>query len=206
MAAEEQKNQEEKPAEKTSEAASASPAGAGNAQQDTGGLAEDAQTSSGRPVSLTAFVFSLAVLFLLSTGIGFMFYYNVKAGISGLKGTNILFSGQGDRWIGPVYPLGNITASLADGKRCLSVSVSIELNNEDVAKEARSKEVQLVDAAVRIISSGNWNGLDSEVEQNSLKRGILDEINSFLTSGRAVNIYFSEFIVSDAPETLKDAV
>ena len=153
---------------------------------------EEAPAGPPRPVTMGIFITSLVFLLVLSIGMGLVFYYSI---VSDIKTESLRKS---DKWIGAIYSLGEVTASLKNGSGEIEFKISIELNDDQVLDEVFSKHIQLVDAVVRIISSKEFNEVDDAIKQNALKRVMLNEMNSFLTSGRIVNIYFSEYRLSSS--------
>ncbi len=92
----------------------------------------------------------------------------------------------------------NIQVNLADQNvvRYLSASVVLEYpDKKKIAKEVTTKGYRLKDGIIKVLRSKKVTDLDTEKKVSLLKKQILAEINSDLTSGKISSVYFEQFII-----------
>ncbi|MBU5488390.1 flagellar basal body-associated FliL family protein [Clostridium sp. MSJ-8] len=88
--------------------------------------------------------------------------------------------------------LEDVTVNLADGKdRFLKTTVYISYNekNSKLGDEITSKTVEVQDKAVLFLQSKSSDDFTSSNEE-ALKKELKNSINSILTKGEIVNVYF----------------
>ncbi|HQG30980.1 MAG TPA: flagellar basal body-associated FliL family protein [Deltaproteobacteria bacterium] len=109
--------------------------------------------------------------------------------------------GSGDkekgRGEGVMKPLDAFVVNLTDaqGTRYLKVVMQLEMDSESLAAEFDRKLPEIRDEIIMLLSSKSYEDLSTVAGKRALKRGIADSANRYLTNGKVVNVYFSEFVV-----------
>lgn len=98
--------------------------------------------------------------------------------------------------IGKVIPLETFIINLSGskGRRIAKVNMEMELQGEEVQSEIDRRKAQIRDIIIIILSSKTYDEVSSRDGKDSLKNEIKDTLNAFLTKGKIVNVYFTEFI------------
>lgn len=99
--------------------------------------------------------------------------------------------------IGTLYPLDSFIVNLADagGTRYLRVTMQLELDGTKKFAEALDqRKPQLRDAILSVLSAKRYEEISSAQGKLILKQELLRRLNSIVTEGRIVNIYFTEFV------------
>jgi len=99
--------------------------------------------------------------------------------------------------IGILYPLDTFTVNLKSdsGRRYLKVTISLELEGQELSNELDAKSPVLRDRIIRILSSKTLEEISSRKGKQKVSDQIMDTINSMLTDGRIKGIYFTEFVI-----------
>lgn len=98
--------------------------------------------------------------------------------------------------MGPTHSM-TFVVNLADpGKpRFLKVNIDIESQNETVNAELEALKPRVRDAMITLLSSKSTTELVTVGDKERLKAEILHRLNSLSTSGKVVDVYFTEFMV-----------
>ncbi|ADD67092.1 flagellar basal body-associated protein FliL [Denitrovibrio acetiphilus DSM 12809] len=99
--------------------------------------------------------------------------------------------------IGSLYPLENFIVNMADtgGTRYLRVTLQLELDDTKKFAEALDmRKPQLRDAILTVLASKRYEEVSSAQGKLILKQELLRRLNSLVTEGTIVNIYFTEFV------------
>lgn len=98
---------------------------------------------------------------------------------------------------GPMLALDPFVVNLSDtdSTRYLKVIMQIELPNEEIKPELEGKMPQVRDEIIMLLSSKSFDDLSTSPGKRSLKRAILDSVNKYLTTGKATNVFFSDFVI-----------
>lgn len=169
--------------------------------------AEAAATGSGtgqKPILLIA----LAVINMIVVGgVGFMLYKNrqlesqrasIDQVIEGEKQTQAVEKVVEEEAtsVGQVIPLETFIINLAGskGRKIAKVNMELEIKGEAVAGEIEKRKAQVRDIIIIILSSKTYEEVSSREGKDNLRTEIKDTINSFLTSGKITNVFFTEFI------------
>lgn len=104
---------------------------------------------------------------------------------------------DGDKPFGATFDLGEIIVNLADTgqARYAKISIVFELEGEGALEEAQSRDPQIRDLVVEMLSSETSEKLLSIDERNALKKRIIDEINKDFNTGTVVELYFTSVLV-----------
>ena len=98
---------------------------------------------------------------------------------------------------GPMKSLDSFIVNLTDaqGTRYLKVIMQLEMSNELLGPEIDRKSPQIRDEIIMLLSSKSFDDVSTIAGKRALKRSILSSINKYLTSGRVLRVYFSDFVV-----------
>ncbi len=99
--------------------------------------------------------------------------------------------------IGVLYPLDTFTVNLKSdsGRRYLKVTMSLELEGEELSLELDAKSPVLRDRIIRILSSKTLEEISSKKGKQKVSQQIMDTLNSMITDGQIKGIYFTEFVI-----------
>ena len=99
--------------------------------------------------------------------------------------------------LGVLFPLDPFIINLLDpaGKRYLKVRIELELSSKDLEAQVKERMPQIKDGLLILLSSKTYEEIETVEGKLRLRQEIVARINSFLTSGRVQNIYFTEFVV-----------
>jgi len=99
--------------------------------------------------------------------------------------------------IGILYPLDTFTVNLKSdsGRRYLKVTLSLELEGEELSLELDAKTAVLRDRIIRILSSKTLEEISSKKGKSKVETQIMDILNSMISDGTIKGIYFTEFVI-----------
>jgi flagellar FliL protein len=99
--------------------------------------------------------------------------------------------------IGILYPLDTFTVNLKSdsGRRYLKVTMSLELEGEELSLELDAKTAVLRDRIIRILSSKTLEEISSKKGKAKVEVQIMDTLNAMITDGDIKGIYFTEFVI-----------
>ena len=99
--------------------------------------------------------------------------------------------------IGILYPLDTFTVNLKSdsGRRYLKVTLSLELQGEELSIELDAKSPVLRDRIIRILSSKTLEEISSKKGKQKVEQQIMDTLNSMISDGMVNGIYFTEFVI-----------
>ncbi|MEA2091193.1 MAG: flagellar basal body-associated protein FliL [Campylobacterota bacterium] len=99
--------------------------------------------------------------------------------------------------IGILYPLDTFTVNLKSdaGRRYLKVTMSLELEGEELSLELDNKSPVLRDRIIRILTSKSLEEISSKKGKQKVSDQIMDTLNAMLSDGHIQGIYFTEFVI-----------
>lgn len=99
--------------------------------------------------------------------------------------------------IGILYPLDTFTVNLKSdaGRRYLKVTLSLELEGEELSLELDAKTAVLRDRIIRILSSKTLEEISSKKGKSKVENQIMDTLNAMISDGTVQGIYFTEFVI-----------
>lgn len=99
--------------------------------------------------------------------------------------------------MGPVYAMDPFLVNLADPgrSRFLKVVLSVETDAEAVSGELDGLKPKVRDSLLTLLSSKTVDGLVSVADKERLRNEIIHRLNAFLSTGKVVEVYFTEFVV-----------
>lgn len=169
--------------------------------------AESAPAASGsgqKPILLIA----LAVINMIVVGaVGFMLFKNrqmeaqkpsIEQVLQGEKETQDQEAEEQQQAsaVGAVVPLETFIVNLAGskGRKVAKVNMELEIKGEAVAAEIEKRKAQVRDIIIIVLSSKTYEEVASREGKDNLRNEIREMVNSFLTSGKITNVFFTEFI------------
>lgn len=99
--------------------------------------------------------------------------------------------------IGILYPLDTFTVNLKSdaGRRYLKVTMSLELEGDELSLELDAKTAVLRDRIIRILSSKTLEEISSKKGKGKVSSQVMDTLNSMISDGEIQGIYFTEFVI-----------
>ena len=99
--------------------------------------------------------------------------------------------------IGILYPLDTFTVNLKSdaGRRYLKVTMSLELEGEELSLELDAKTAVLRDRVIRILSSKTLEEISSKKGKAKVSSQVMDTLNAMISDGQIQGIYFTEFVI-----------
>lgn len=99
--------------------------------------------------------------------------------------------------IGMLYPLDTFTVNLKSdaGRRYLKVTMSLELDGEELSLELDAKSPVLRDRIIRILTSKTLEEISSKKGKSKVSSQIIDTLNAMISDGDVKGIYFTEFVI-----------
>lgn len=170
-------------------------------EQKEGGAAPVAETKKDKPVLLMVL---LVVNIFALVGVGAMLYLNSKKAdekasfekvAKGEKETQEKEAAQEEEYIGQRVPLETFLVNLAGvrGGKLMKITMSLEVENEDVQDEVYKRKPQIRDIILILLSSKTYDQVSSKEGKDFLRDEIRDTVNSFLTKGSVKRVLFTEF-------------
>lgn len=98
--------------------------------------------------------------------------------------------------VGKVIPLETFIVNLAGskGRKVLKVNMELEVKGQDIIQEIDNRKAQIRDFIIIILSSKTYDQVSTKEGKDGLRNEIKDNVNSFLSKGKIVNVYFTELI------------
>ncbi|MFZ7104603.1 MAG: flagellar basal body-associated FliL family protein [Peptococcaceae bacterium] len=98
--------------------------------------------------------------------------------------------------IGPLYNSPEFTVNIANsnGRRFLMTQFSLEVDNKKTLKEIEEKLPVFQDKVIIVLSSQTLDDLYSVDGKENIKNQLIENINTILSSGKIINIYFNNFV------------
>ena len=99
--------------------------------------------------------------------------------------------------IGILYPMDTFTVNLKSdaGRRYLKVTMSLELDGEELSMELDAKTAVLRDRIIRILSSKTLEEISSKKGKGKVSSQVMETLNAMIADGQIQGIYFTEFVI-----------
>ncbi len=99
--------------------------------------------------------------------------------------------------IGTLWPMEPYIVNLRDnnGERYLKVVLQLEMSAPELLTELNLLKPKLRDSTLDLLSSKSYQELQEFSGKQKLREDIMMRLNSFLTSGKIVRIYFTDFVI-----------
>ena len=155
------------------------------------------------------FIILAVVNMIVVAVVGFMLYAGKKKEaaqptvdqvIGGEKETSEHEAHEKKDFVGKVVPMETFIVNLAGskGRRVAKVNMELELKESEgegkIAGEIEQRKAQIRDIIIIILSSKTYEEVSSREGKDNLRSEIKDTINSFITTGKISNVFFTEFI------------
>lgn len=100
---------------------------------------------------------------------------------------------------GPIVTINDITCSFQDKadnlkNKKLKINLFVEMENHEVQKELYDINSKIKDGIITLVGNKNAFQLSLQITKSHLKIEILDLINKELKTGKALNVYFKDFL------------
>lgn len=104
---------------------------------------------------------------------------------------------SGGTEVGLMFPLEPFTVNLLSesGRRYLKVEMNLEMEGEELSPELEEKKPVFRDIIIRQLSSKSLEEISTLKGKETLKEGIVNELNTRLKDGKVKNVYFTDFVV-----------
>ncbi len=162
-----------------------------------------APSSGGNQQKPLLFIILAVVNMVIVAVVGFMLYAGKKkeaAQPSVEQVTTDLEASEKKDFVGKVVPMETFIVNLAGskGRRVAKVNMELELRESEgegkIAAEIEQRKAQIRDIIIIILSSKTYEEVSSREGKDNLRSEIKDTINSFITTGKISNVFFTEFI------------
>jgi flagellar protein FliL len=99
--------------------------------------------------------------------------------------------------IGTLWPMEPYIVNLRDnnGERYLKVVLQLEMSTPELLTELNLLKPKLRDSTLDLLSAKSYQELQEFSGKQKLREDIMIRLNSFLTSGKIVRIYFTDFVI-----------
>ncbi len=99
--------------------------------------------------------------------------------------------------IGGLWPMEPFIVNLRDnnGERYLKAVLQLEMSAPELVAELNLLKPKLRDSTLDLLSSKTYVELQEFSGKQKLREDIMIRLNSFLTSGKIVRIYFTDFVI-----------
>ncbi|MDD2906605.1 MAG: flagellar basal body-associated protein FliL [Sulfurimonas sp.] len=99
--------------------------------------------------------------------------------------------------IGILYPVDTFTVNLKSdaGRRYLKVTLSLELEGQELSIELDAKSAVIRDRIIRILTSKTLEEISSKKGKQKISSQIMETLNAMITDGKIKGIYFTEFVI-----------
>jgi len=96
-----------------------------------------------------------------------------------------------------VWPMDAFIVNLMDngGERYLKVVLQLELSDPEVVAELKEIKPKLRDAVLGILSSKSLKDISTTEGKQRLKEEITYRLNSYLSKGKILQVYFTDFVI-----------
>ncbi|PIE58454.1 MAG: flagellar basal body protein FliL [Desulfobulbus propionicus] len=141
------------------------------------------------------------LVLLFGTGIAAYFLFLKKVPPPGEEETNeqveMIQPTLDDSEIGPMVNIEEFIVNIiGEGEpHYVKSSMTLEMNNEAVVKEANKRMPQIRDTVLLLIGNKTFEELQDLQGKKQLKAELKSKINSFLKNGKVKNIFLTDFVV-----------
>ncbi len=99
--------------------------------------------------------------------------------------------------VGPMHKIKGLVVNLNDpaGDRYLRASLEIELTGEKMVTEFAARESRIRDQIITFLSSLRYAQTQVARGKEEIRKGITQQMNGALRSGKVRGVYFTEFVV-----------
>ncbi|MFH0810799.1 MAG: flagellar basal body-associated FliL family protein [Pseudomonadota bacterium] len=150
----------------------------------------------GRKLPLKLIIIGVVAVALLGGG-GYFGWKHFSGGESKEKKVAPAAAESPEGEPGAAYPMEPFIVNLVDplGRRYLKVKIELELDNPLALEEAKKRDAQMRDSIITLLTSKSYEDIDSAEGKLTLRQEVISRANQFLRTGKAVNAYFTDFVV-----------
>jgi flagellar protein FliL len=161
---------------------------------------KEAAVEKGSKKKLYIIIGAVVLVLLIAGGGGAWYFLRNKPAPEGEKtaGQQVPVPALGQHaQIGPMVNIEEFIVNIISGDAAhyVKTSITVELNNEDVKAEVEQRMPQMRDAILLLIGNKTYEELQDLQGKKQLKAELQNRINSFLTTGQVISIYFTNFVV-----------
>lgn len=154
-------------------------------------VVENAPVKKKAPIKLIVII--LVALLVVGGGVaGGLYFFSHKA-----KNEKMAEEKPAAPLVGPLLSLEPFIVNLADnqGERYLKVVMQLELSDPAVTADVEVLKPKIRDNILDMLSAKTYADLTDQAGKQRLRDEIALRVGSFLTKGKIVNVYFTEFVV-----------
>lgn len=166
--------------------------------------ASDAGSSSGSKPTL--FILLAIINMAVVVGVGAMLYLGQKKKAAE-PGVDDVVKGEAEAhekeekskdFIGKTVPLETFLVNVSGtrGRKLLKINMELEVSNNEVAEEIEKVKPKIRDYVIIIASSKTFQEISTREGKDALRNEIMTQINLFLTKGKILNVFFTEWIMN----------
>ena len=99
--------------------------------------------------------------------------------------------------LGTMFPLDTFIVNVGDNTRdrYLKLKAELELSNTETGEEIEGRLPQIRDLLISLLASKGFDDIRSIEGKAQLRQEILQRVNAVLSSGKARNVFFTEFVI-----------
>ncbi len=104
---------------------------------------------------------------------------------------------EGKSEIGLTYPLKTTVVNLATDSdhRFAKVSITLEADSEETVVQLKEVDHQVYDCLIDTLGNVRAQDIGSDAGKDLLKETLRTKMNKFITEGKILNVYLTEFLV-----------
>lgn len=161
---------------------------------------KEGKKADGSRLGLTSglVILGFALVLISAMGSAFLAVTFLGKGASGPKAEAAAGTGGAKEasQFGPTQELGNFTVNLADSGSgaFVKAGVSVEVSNAETVAELTSRDPQVKDIVISVLSARTMGEVATPQGKEALKREIRERINGLLTKGKVKGVFFTEFV------------
>lgn len=146
-----------------------------------------------RRFPLKLIIVAVAALAVLGGG-GYAAWQHLGGGAGGHAPAS---TGAHEETGGHTLRLDQFIVNLVDplGRRYLKVQIELEMDSLQGVEEASKRNAQIRDSIITLLTSKGYSDVESPEGKLQLRQEIIARVNQFLHQGKAVNAYFTDFVV-----------
>jgi flagellar FliL protein len=136
-------------------------------------------------------IIAVVVLVVVAGGVAGGLYYFGKAGVAHKA------AAPPPPAIGALWPMEPFIVNLLDnqGERYLKIIMQVEVSNQLVVAELEQLKPKLRDNVLDLLTAKTYSELMDMGGKQRLRDEVAIRVNSYLTKGKVVKVYFTDFVI-----------
>ena len=136
-------------------------------------------------------IIAVVVLVVVAGGVAGGLYYFGKAGVAHKT------AAPPPPAIGALWPMEPFIVNLLDnqGERYLKIIMQLEVSNQLVVAELEQLKPKLRDNVLDLLTAKTYSELMDMGGKQRLRDEVAIRVNSYLTKGKVVKVYFTDFVI-----------